>query len=71
MMNAQLQPLATVSQKANRVLIQALGVTDTLRFLSQFSIDTGNYTKERQALFAGQSAQDIMADIKTQRNTHQ
>jgi len=69
-MSAQLKPLAEVSQQANHALVQAIGVTDTLRFLGQFSAGTGNYTQERQSAFTEQSTQDIIADIKAQRHTN-
>ena len=41
---------------------------DTIRFLSQFRVGTGNYTEERERLFQDMTVKDIVREIKTQRN---
>ncbi|MFN0144998.1 MAG: hypothetical protein ACKVT1_00690 [Dehalococcoidia bacterium] len=48
-MNARLRPLTEVTDEAVGVLVRELGVTDTLRFLSQFGYGGGDYTVERRA----------------------
>ena len=67
-MNAHIQPLSEVTQKATSVLIQTIGVVDTIRFLNQFRAGAGNYTAEREHLFKGMSVKDIVEDIKARNN---
>lgn len=66
-MNALIQPLTEVSQRARQVLIQELGVTDAMRFLNQFQVGNGDYTLERQQLFKDDSVKSITAAIRAQR----
>ena len=67
-MNAHIQPLSEVTQRATSVLIQTIGVVDTIRFLNQFRAGAGNYTAEREHLFKGMSVKDIVEDIKARNN---
>jgi len=60
----ELKPLAEVAQEAIRVLIQELGPADTVRFVNQFTVGYGNYTEERQQLFAGMTLDDIVSETK-------
>jgi hypothetical protein len=69
MMSTHLQPLSEISQKATNALVQELGVVDTIRFLNQFRAGNGNYTRERAELFSGMSVQDIIGEIKAQRES--
>lgn len=69
-MTISLHPLSDVSMRARDALIKELGVADTLRFLSQFRTGSGNYTLEREQLFQDASVKDIIAEIKTRRNSH-
>jgi hypothetical protein len=63
-MTVQVKPLAEVTQEAIRVLIQELGPANTVRFVNQFTVGYGNYTKERQQLFASMTLDDIVSEIK-------
>jgi hypothetical protein len=63
-MTVQVKPLAEVTQEAIRVLIQELGPANTVRFVNQFTVGYGNYTEERQQLFAGMTLDDIVSEIK-------
>lgn len=38
--------LSEINQQATEVLVREMGIVDTLRFLSQFSRGTGDYTQE-------------------------
>jgi activator of 2-hydroxyglutaryl-CoA dehydratase len=58
------KPLIQITQEAIQVLYQEIGVVDTVRFLNQFTTGYGNYTIERDALFANMTLDDILADIK-------
>jgi hypothetical protein len=58
------KPLAEVSQRAFDVLRRELGAVDTVRFINQFTTGQGDYTSERDALFAGETLDQILAGIK-------
>ncbi len=58
------KPLAEVSQRAFEVLRHELGAVDTVRFINQFTTGHGDYTSERDALFAGETLDQIIAGIK-------
>jgi len=63
-MTVKNKPLAEVSQRAIEVLCRELGTVDTIRFLNQFSTGHGDYTSERDTLFAGETLDEIVAGIK-------
>jgi hypothetical protein len=66
-MNAQLQPIAQLTQRATDALIKELGVVDTIRFLNQFRAGNGDYTAERERLFQGMTVAEIADQIRAQR----
>ena len=61
------QLLPEVSRRARSTLIQALGITGTLRFLNQFRTGSGDYTVERKNLLKGESVTKIVAAIKSEK----
>ncbi len=63
-MKTAIKPLNEITQEATRLLYKELGVVNTVRFLNQFTTGYGNYTKEREQLFAGLSIDDIISEIK-------
>jgi hypothetical protein len=63
-MTVKNRPLAEVSQRAIEVLCRELGAVDTVRFINQFTTGHGDYTSERDTLFAGESLDQIIAGIK-------
>ena len=58
-------------QQAIRLLYKELGVVDAVRFLKQFTQGYGNYTEEREILFANKSLDDIVSEIEKRRKTAQ
>ena len=46
-MNPNSNTLAEVNQKATHTLFQTLGVVDAIRFFNQFTVGSGDHTKER------------------------
>jgi hypothetical protein len=60
--------LAEVTEDGLQVLFRELGIADTLRFLYQFTIDFGNYTKERAA-HDNEVLDEVLAAIKARRAT--
>lgn len=65
-MTARIRPLAEINRTAEAILIRELDVTDTLRFLNQFR--AGDYTKERGQWLDALSFEQIVSQIKEQRN---
>ena len=63
-MTVKHKPLAEVTQRAIGILCRELGAVDTIRFINQFTTGYGNYTSERDVLFAGETLDQIIADIK-------
>ncbi|MCF8209902.1 MAG: hypothetical protein K9K38_10940 [Rhodoferax sp.] len=67
-MNAVIQPLSEVNQRAKNILIQELGAVDAMRFLNQFQVGNGDYTAEREHLFKDDAVKSIVAGIRAQRS---
>ena len=65
------RPLIEINQQALSLLYRELGVVDTVRFLKQFTQGYGNYTQEREVLFADKSLDDIVNEIDRRRKTAQ
>jgi hypothetical protein len=67
-MNLNVNPMFEVNKKATHILFKQMGVVDTIRFLNQFSLGSGNYTEERKQWLDNLTIEDIVSDIKAQRN---
>ncbi len=63
-MITETRPLAEITQDAFRVLYKEIGLVNTVRFVNQFTTGYGNYTEEREHLFAGLTLDDVIAEIK-------
>jgi hypothetical protein len=63
-MIVQTKPLSEVTQQAIALLMKEIGVVNTVRFLNQFTMGYGDYTAERDALFADLTLDDILAAMK-------
>ncbi|MCO6450263.1 MAG: hypothetical protein J5I90_05685 [Caldilineales bacterium] len=70
-MIAEVRPLIEVNQQAIHLLYKELGVVDAVRFLKQFTQGYGNYTQEREVIFANKSLDDIVSEIEKRRKTAQ
>jgi len=66
-MITEVKPLAEINQQAIHLLYQELGVINTVRFLKQFTIGFGDYTKEREVLFGSKTLDQIMNEIEQMR----
>ena len=66
-MIAEPRPLAEITQTALKVLYREIGVVNTVRFINQFTTGYGDYTKERDQLFAHLTLDDLVTEIKRQR----
>ena len=58
------KPLNQLTQEAIQILYREIGVVNTVRFLNQFTVGYGDYTTEREELFADLTFDNIVADIK-------
>jgi hypothetical protein len=67
-MMARIQPISEIDRRAKDALIREVGVVDTIRFLNQFRAGNGDYTAERESLFKGMTAKEIIAQIKSRRS---
>jgi len=63
-MNTETKPISEISRRATNVLFKELGVVDTIRFLNQFSVGQGDYTKEREEWLGNLSIDDAISQIK-------
>ena len=66
-----MRPLIEVNQEAIHLLYRELGVVDAIRFLRQFTQGYGNYTLEREDMFADKSLENITDEIENQRKRAQ
>ena len=66
-MITEARPLIEINSQAINLLYKELGVVDAVRFLKQFSQGYGNYTQERENLFANQSLDEIVSEIEKRR----
>jgi hypothetical protein len=64
-MNIQTKPLSEITQQALALLTKELGIVNTVRFLNQFTAGYGDYTAERDALFADVTLDEILSAIKS------
>lgn len=70
-MITDIRPLVEINQQAISLLYKELGVVDAVRFLKQFTQGYGNYTQEREVIFANKSLDDIVSEIEKRRKTAQ
>ena len=63
----EMRPLIEINQQAINLLYKELGVVDAVRFLKQFTQGYGNYTQEREVIFAQKSLEEIVNDIEKRR----
>ena len=66
-MSVQTKPLIEITQQAIALLTKEIGIVDTVRFLNQFTTGYGDYTEEREALFADLTLEEILAALKQRR----
>jgi hypothetical protein len=66
-MNIEARPISEISRRATHILFKEMGVVDTIRFLNQFSLGQGDYTKEREKWLGDISLDDAVSQIKAHR----
>jgi hypothetical protein len=70
-MNIETRPISEISRRATHLLFEKMGAVDTIRFLNQFSIGHGDYTKEREQWLGDISLDNAISQIKIQRKNAQ
>jgi len=58
------RPLAEITTEALKILCREIGVVDTLRFVRQYTTGYGDYTAQREQLFAKTTLDRIVEEIK-------
>ncbi|OGG55608.1 MAG: hypothetical protein A3F84_29325 [Candidatus Handelsmanbacteria bacterium RIFCSPLOWO2_12_FULL_64_10] len=56
--------LAEVRERGFELLCEHLGVSDALRFIGQYELGHGDYTKERRDLFGKRTVKEIAQEIR-------
>ena len=68
-MNIEAKPLSEFTLRATEILFREMGVIDTIRFLNQFSIGQGDYTKDRDMWIGDMSLEEAVSRVKAARQT--
>ena len=67
MKNLNTHPTSEINKKATHILFKQMGIVDTFKYLNQSSLGHGDYTKERGKWLDDLSLEEIVSDIKAQR----
>ncbi len=67
-MTVQEKSLSEITRDAIELLSKEIGVSNTMRFINQFTTGYGNYTKERENLFKDMTLDNILTEIEKMRN---
>lgn len=59
-----LLPLSEIRKKGFELLCEHLGVSDALRFIGQYELGHGDYTRERYSIFGKKTVKDIAREIR-------
>ena len=57
--------IAEISRRATHILYREMGVVDTIRFLNQFSLGSGDYTRDRENWLKELSLEEMISEIKS------
>lgn len=68
-MITQVKPLTELNQQAIHILYRELGAINAVRFLKQFTVGFGDYTKEREIVFANKTLDQIVSEIEQRRKS--
>lgn len=59
--------LSQINKEVFNILYRELGISKTLRFLSQFSNGTGDYTEWKEEIYKGKTVSELVEEMKKQR----
>lgn len=63
-MTIRARPLYEISRAGHAALVRELGVVDALRFLSQYTSGSGDYTAERDSWLGEDSLEDLFKEVE-------
>ena len=63
-------PMAELTSSTIKLLCREIGVVNTARFLSEFTIGYGNYTEERKEILGHLTVDEIVTEIQKKRNNN-
>jgi len=63
-----LKTINSLRKEGWEVLVEKLGVVEATRYILQFRIGAGDYTKERHEIFKDISVEEIIKEMKTKYN---
>lgn len=66
-MSIEVKPLVEINRRAIPLLYRELGIVDAVRFLKQFTTGLGDYTQEREILFAEKTLEQMVSEIEQAR----
>jgi len=66
-MKPELKTTGQITTTATELLCREIGPAKTARFISQFTVGSGDYTRDRDAIVGSRSMSDIVSEIKSQR----
>lgn len=69
-MSVATKTLMEINAEAIQILNREMGVANTLRFISQFTLGEGNYTEERRAFLKDVTAEEILTGIQLLKQTY-
>jgi len=67
-MTTETESVATITTTAFAILTRELGPVNTARFISQFTVGSGDYTQERDDIIGNPTVAESVAEIKKQRS---
>lgn len=70
-MKAAVRSISEINREATHILFKEMGVVETIRFLNQFSVGQGDYTKDRSEWLDKITIDDAIAKIKSTKKAAQ
>ncbi len=70
-MKTATRPICQINRQATLILFKEMGVVETIRFLNQFSVGRGDYTKDRRKWLDKITMDDAIAQIKSGKKSAQ
>ena len=64
-------PMAELTTTTIKLLCREIGIVNTARFLSQFTMGYGNYTEEREQILGHLTVDEIVTEIQKKRRNSQ
>lgn len=69
-MTTTTMPMAELTSSTIKLLCREIGIVNTARFLSQFTMGYGNYTEEREEILGHLTVDEIVTEIQKKRHNH-